>query len=387
MRAHSGLLATLAAAALVAGCASPAGGTRPAPPAAAVAPDAPGGSGARHRFREIAMGVEVTVVIDSADADSARAAARAAFDAVHAADRALSDWSSSSELAMLTARAQQVPPGTPLPAPAILIEAVEAAAIVSAATDGAFDCTAGPVIALWREARARGTPPDPSAIDAARARVGWRMLRTDAATGTIAFSRHGMRLDFGGIGKGIAAQAAVRAAARAGEPRALVSVAGDIAAGDPPRDRPGWLVAVESGLQGMAPCAVWLSRGALSTSGDAEQALEIAGTRHSHIVDPATGAALTVPIAPTVWCADATYADAAATAASVIGIERVAGMCARLAEAGHPVAMRIAWKASPGGPVQVRTDGTFPACVADAPSPGGRGSAVPPPPSGPAAGR
>jgi thiamine biosynthesis lipoprotein len=64
---------------------------------------------------------------------------------------------------------------------------------------------------------------------------------------------------------------------------------------------------------------VLLARGAITTSGDARQSVAIGGRRYSHIVDPRTGIGIDGPAAVTVIAADATTADALATAATVLG--------------------------------------------------------------------
>jgi len=71
-----------------------------------------------------------------------------------------------------------------------------------------------------------------------------------------------------------------------------------------------------------------LTHAAVTTSGDAFQAVEIAGRRYSHIVDPRTGLGVAGPAAVTVVATDCTTADALATAASVLGPERAAPVIA-----------------------------------------------------------
>jgi thiamine biosynthesis lipoprotein len=61
---------------------------------------------------------------------------------------------------------------------------------------------------------------------------------------------------------------------------------------------------------------------AVSTSGDAEQHLEIGGKRYSHIIDPATDMGLTSPITVTIVARRGMDADSLATAVSVLGAER-----------------------------------------------------------------
>jgi thiamine biosynthesis lipoprotein len=316
-----------------------------------------------HRFREIVMGVEMLVVIDADSPQQAAGAARAAFDAARAVDEALSDWTSASGLKATLDAAAAVPPGTPVRASATLIDAVERAHAMSRLTDGAFDCTAAPVVVLWREARAAGAPPDAPAIAAALERVGYRHVHADRGDSSLALDRRGMSLDFGGIGKGIASSAALAAARKGGCDRTLVAVSGDVAAGSAPRGREGWQVAIESGLGSLEPCVVWLRESALSTSGDAEQVLVHGGQRHSHIVDPRTGQAISHAIAPTVWSTDPAVADAAATSLSVIGIGGMDALCERIRSAGIPIEMRVAYRETTDGPVLIRTTRGFPACI------------------------
>lgn len=326
------------------------------------APDTPG-TATLHRFREVVMGVEMQVVVDDDSRERAASAARDAFDAARSVDEALSDWTASSGLRTTLDAARAAPPGTPVPASATLVDATLRAGEMSRLTDGAFDCTAAPVVALWRQARASGAPPSADAVSEALGRIGYRHVRANPNTATLQFDRPGMTLDFGGIGKGIASSAALAAARRAGCDRTLVAVSGDIAAGAPPRGRDGWQVAIESGLGSLEPCVVWLRESALSTSGDAEQVLVHGGQRHSHIVDPRTGRAVNHSIAPTVWSTDPAVADAAATSLSVLGVREMDALCERLRASGVKVEMRVAYRETPDGPVLVRATLGFPACM------------------------
>lgn len=316
-----------------------------------------------HRFREVVMGVEMQVVIDDDSQERASRAARAAFDAAREVDEALSDWTASSGLRATLSAARAAPPGTPVPASPILIDAALRAEDMSRMTGGAFDCTAAPVVALWREARATGAPPAEGSIAEAHERIGHQHVHADRAAGTISFSRPGMSLDFGGIGKGMASAAAIAAARRAGCERALIAVSGDVAAGAAPRGREGWQVAIESGLGSLESCVVLLRESALSTSGDAEQVLVHGGQRHSHIVDPRTGRAMNHAIAPTVWSTDPAVADAAATALSVLGISEMDALCDRVRASGVALEMRVAYRETPDGPVLIRATRGFPACI------------------------
>ncbi len=240
----------------------------------------------RHRFTGSAMGAAVEVVVDetldAAGRERARVAARAALVELERLDFVLSDWKASSELSALNrSAAARVPAGSDLRA--VLARALEVADV----TDGLFDPTIAPLVRLWRESRATRLLPDAAALEGAVACVGWRALAIDG--GDIVRLESPRELDFGGIGKGYGAVRAVEAARLAGAPRVLVAVAGDIAAGDAPRDGRGWSVEIAAESPTLAAERVVLENGAVSTSGGSMQWVEIDGTRYAHIVDPRTG--------------------------------------------------------------------------------------------------
>jgi thiamine biosynthesis lipoprotein len=128
-----------------------------------------------------------------------------------------------------------------------------------------------------------------------------------------------MQLDVGGIAKGYSADEALKALRRAGLERALVAIGGDIAVGKPPPGKRGWTIAIaplDSSAAKQPP--VLLQNAAISTSGDAEQFVELGGVRYSHIVDPRTGQALTGRRSVTVVAPRGIDADSLATAVSVM---------------------------------------------------------------------
>jgi thiamine biosynthesis lipoprotein len=135
-----------------------------------------------------------------------------------------------------------------------------------------------------------------------------------------------MKLDLGGIAKGFAADEALKVLKAQGFSRALVAAAGDIAVGDPPPDKPGWTVEVQAlrtagGEEGPNP-TLHLVRRNISTSGDAEQFVEIGGVRYSHILDPRTGLGVIGRSSATVVADDGTSAECLAKIISILGPDR-----------------------------------------------------------------
>jgi thiamine biosynthesis lipoprotein len=264
---------------------------------------------AEHRFEvsRLLMGVETRIVLFAPDEPRALAAAGAAFDEIARHEQILSDWRADSELSQLSQRAGS----GPVPVSPELYDLLAQARRVAAATDGAFDPTVGPLVALWRTSRGTGRLPAPEELARARVLVGWRHLELDESARTVALAIPSMRLDLGGIAKGDACQRALEVLARAGIERTLVQMGGDLACGAPPPGRDGWDIDV-------AGQRVLVARTSVATSGDAEQHVVIDGVRYGHVVDPRTGLGATSLRQVTIAAADGAVADALSTAVSLL---------------------------------------------------------------------
>lgn len=265
------------------------------------------------------MGTLVKITLYVADEDEARAAFAAAFSRIRALDDTLSDYKPESELNRITTSGV----GTPVGASRDLIRVLAASQDLATATGGAFDITQGPVIRLWREARAAERRPDETALGEAASRSGYQKLHVDRAAGTVTVDTAGMRLDAGGIGKGYAASEALAVLTARGVRSALVAVSGDLAFSSAPPGARGWRVQLHSvDLASEVPTVVELTNAAVSTAGASEQHLDAGGRRYSHIVDPATRTGLTDDITVTVVATHGLDADGLDTAVSVLGVER-----------------------------------------------------------------
>lgn len=287
------------------------------------------------------MGTMVRIVLYAADAAAARGAADAAFARVAALDETLSDYRDTSEVT----RVSRASGGGPTPVSDDLFRVLRASQSMARATGGAFDATAGPLTLLWRAARRRSELPDAGRLDAALGCVGYDRMELDEVDRTVRLKATGMQLDLGGIAKGFAADEAVIVLGGRGIGRALVAAGGDIVGSDAPPGQDGWHVAI-AGDGARAGGSVLIRNGAVSTSGDAEQFLEVAGVRYSHIIDPRTGRAVTGRSSVTVVARTGMTADSLATAVSVMGpgtglavVDGIAGAAARMTrieEDGRP---------------------------------------------------
>jgi thiamine biosynthesis lipoprotein len=252
---------------------------------------------------------------------------------------------------------EQQPAGTAVAVSAELFAVLERSQRLAAASGGAFDVTAGPIVRLWREVRRTGQPPtDRDRADALR-RTGYTKLELNPVHRTVTLRAAGMQFDLGGIAKGYAADEALAVLARLGLPHAMVAAGGDLALGDAPPGTAGWKVELAPfGRSASDALTVVVANAGVSTSGDVEQFVEIAGTRYSHVVDPRTALGLTAPIAVTIIAPEATLADGLATACSVLA----AGADEQLAACLDPAARAILHRRGPDGRVRRETIGAGP---------------------------
>lgn len=288
------------------------------------------------------MGVPWTITVYGPSRAGAAEAVGAAHDEVARLERILSDYDPASELCRLSAAA---PTGKPVPVSDDLWRVLSRAVALRDASGGGFDPAVGPLTSLWRQARRTGQLPATDRLAAARAAVGGEALVLHPDTQAVSLTRPAMRLDLGGIGMGDAIDRAIDTIRRHGIMIAMVDASGDIAVCGSPPGKPGWRIAMAPlGRRSADRSDLMLVDAAVTTSGDAFQAVTINGVRYGHVVDPRTGLGIVGPAAVTIIAPDATTADALATAALVLGHE--AGL--RLVTTMPGCSARFVWKDETG---------------------------------------
>jgi thiamine biosynthesis lipoprotein len=274
----------------------------------------------RFEFSQTEMAVPMELVLYAPDKVSATKASEAVFARLHQLNSIMSDYDAETELSKLSSTSGS---GKAIPVSEDLWAVLTQAKAVSEKSDGAFDVTIGPVVRLWRRARRQHELPRPDQIQKAMQSVGYRAMRLVPEQRAVELLKPGMRLDLGGIGKGYAVGQAMAVLRSHGIASAMFVAGGDMAVSDPPPGRHGWRIGIAP-LEPKQPPSqfLWLSRCAVSTSGDLWQFVEIGTRRYSHIVDPRTGQALTDHCSVTLIMADNTLADAMAKVVAVLGVEK-----------------------------------------------------------------
>ena len=273
----------------------------------------------------LVMGTLARIIIVAPNRKIAEKAAEDAFAAIEDVDNLMSDYKDDSEISIVNKEAFQRAVQVSEPTFEVIQRSVE----FSKLTDGAFDITVGPLVALFRKEKETQIAPATDEIEQAKSKVGYEKLILDESNRTIRFSVEGMKLDLGGIAKGYGIDKAIEAIQKAGALGAMVDVGGDVRCfGTPSKGKKTWLIGIQDpNLESEKKdnsliLTLKMRDGAVATSGDYQQFVMINGKRQSHIIDRKTGSGAEGLSSVSIITDNATDADALATAVSVMGSEK-----------------------------------------------------------------
>jgi FAD:protein FMN transferase len=269
-----------------------------------------------------AMACRFEIVFNAGEHPQDTEAALAALDLVDEIENRISIYRDSSEFSRLNATAAAGWQPVSAAGFALLETAVE----LSGRTGGSFDIAAGRLVRTWGFLERQGRSPTAADLATALDASGSRWLELDPAGQRIRFTRPGVELNPGAIGKGWALDRAVERLVAAGITSCLLhggssSVRALGRQGPGPRDdHRGWPVGIRHPLRpGVRLATVALADRALGTSGSGTQFFIDRGRKLGHILDPRTGQPAEGVLSATVLAPTAAEADALATAAYVLG--------------------------------------------------------------------
>ncbi len=262
-------------------------------------------------WRGIALGADAELQLLHPDRAHAQRLIRQAVAEVHRLEKIFSLYREDSALVHLNRTGRLDAP------PMDLRRLLSQSQHFSELTGGSFDPGVQALWALYARQLADGRPlpPDPAALQAALARVGWRDIHIDERA--IVLGRPGMALTLNGIAQGYITDRVTELLRANGLDHALVDMGEARAIGNPHSGRP-WRAGIADPL---APDrlleTVDLQDQALATSSGQGTPLDAAG-RFTHLFDPHTGQATPRWRSVTVRAPDATTADALSTAFSLM---------------------------------------------------------------------
>lgn len=268
-----------------------------------------------HRVLKL-MGSRFDITVVAADAEAAAAYIDMAVGEMQAIEALISSWDEHSQ----TAEINRMAGVAPVHVDKALFDLIERAIAVSRLTDGAFDISYASMDKLWVFDGSMQAMPSSEQIAASVRLVGYRHIVLDKVAQTVYLERAGMKIGFGAIGKGYAADCAKQLLMRKGVEAGVINASGDMSVwGCRPNGKP-WTVAITNPFDKAKSCGVFpLAEGAVVTSGNYEKYVTFAGKRYTHIIDPRTGMPSSGLQSVTVFAPKAELADALATSVFVMG--------------------------------------------------------------------
>ncbi|WP_394994808.1 FAD:protein FMN transferase [Emticicia sp.] len=266
----------------------------------------------RFEFSHPQMGTIFRMIIYATDSLLATSASQKSFTRLDELNLILSDYREDSEINRLCRTAgsgtgEYIKVSNDLWA--IMQESVKAAKL----SKGYFDVTIGPMTQLWRRMKRQKQLPSQQQIEDARAKIGIKNIFTNPDNQSIMLKKTGMRIDFGGIGKGFAEDEMMKTLKHNGIHSAMIEAGGNILLSDSPIDSPqGWEIIIKDKKHYLKNCGI-------STSGDLYQFVEIDGIKYAHILDPKTGIGFTESRQVSIIAHDGTSSDWLSTALYLIG--------------------------------------------------------------------
>ncbi len=204
-----------------------------------------------------------------------------------------------------------------------LFDLIYRAKKISKLTQGAFDISFASMDKIWKFDGSMKRMPSDKFVKAAAAKINWENIILNKDNHSVFLKEKGMKIGFGAIGKGYAANRALSIMKQMPIQGALVNASGDLISWGSNSKGNKWSVQIADPKDKNKSLA-WLElkNMAVVTSGDYERFVKFDGKRYAHIIDPRTGYPTTGIKSVTVVCPDAEVADALATSVFVLGITK-----------------------------------------------------------------
>lgn len=265
------------------------------------------------------MGNRFEFTVIAANEQEGNVAINAAIAEVQRIENLLTTFSDLSETSLINAHAGL----SPVKVEEEVINLIERSIRVSEITDGAFDITYGSIDKrLWNFDPDMTSLPDEATALKSVGLIDYRNVILNKEKSTVFLKNKGMRIGFGGIGKGYAADKAKLVLQKLGIKSGIVNAAGDLITWGTQASGHPWTVGIADPEQTDRPfSALKISDMAIATSGSYEKFATINGKRYSHTIDPKTGLPVSGVKSVSIICPSAELADALATPVVVMGVK------------------------------------------------------------------
>lgn len=265
------------------------------------------------------MGCDFKItVIASSEVESKKYIDSAIYE-IKRIESLISSWDNNSQTTLINNNAGI----SPVKVDNELIKLIERSIAISKFTDGAFDISFASMDRIWKFDGSVTEMPSKEKIMASVENVGFENIIIDKQNSTVFLKNKGMKIGFGGIGKGYAADKAKDILISKGISGGIINASGDLTTwGKQPSGKP-WQVGLKNPLN-KDKIFSWfpVENRAVVTSGNYEKYIMINDKRYSHIINPKTGFPSQGIMSVSVFALKAELADALATSIFVMGVDK-----------------------------------------------------------------
>ncbi len=228
----------------------------------------------------------------------------------------ISSWRKSSETSLINSNAGI----KPVKVKKELFDLISRSIKISEITQGSFDITYASLDEVWYFDRKMLSLPTKTDISNSVSKIGYENIILDRKNQTVFLKLRGMKIGFGAIGKGYAADKAKDILIKRNVKSGIINAGGDLTAwGEKPSGK-DWMVAIVNPLNKNKVFS-WLpiNDKSIVTSGSYERFIKFNGKSYSHIIDPRSGYPIDGILSVTIIAEKAELADALATSVFVLG--------------------------------------------------------------------
>ncbi|WP_212744241.1 FAD:protein FMN transferase [Maribacter sp. ACAM166] len=270
----------------------------------------------KHTLKLMGSRFDITVVAN--DSTEANGYIDLAVNEISRIERLISSWDANSQTSEINRNAGI----HPVKVDAELFNLIQRAIGISKLTDGAFDISYASMDKIWKFDGSMTVMPTADSIRNSVAKVGFQNIVLNKENSTVFLKLIGMKIGFGAIGKGYAADSAKDVLISKGVVSGIINASGDMNTWGKQPDNKEWNIAITNPMNKNKVFALLpISNGAVVTSGNYEKYVTFNNIRYTHIIDPRSGYPATGIISVTVFAPKAELADALATSVFVMGIE------------------------------------------------------------------
>jgi len=262
------------------------------------------------------MGSRFDITIVAKDKTTALAHIDTAVAEITRIENLISDWIPETQVSEINRNAGIVP----VKVDRELLELTQRAIHYSKLTDGAFDISFAAADKIWKFDGSMETLPSEETIRESVKKIGYKNIVIDTEQSTIFLKLPGMKIGFGSIGKGYAADKAKELLVSKGVAAGIINASGDMNTWGKDPNGKAWTVGITNPMKKDKILSVFpISDRAVVTSGNYEKFVLIGGKRYAHIIDPRTGWPAAGISSVTVFAENAEMANGLSTAIVVLG--------------------------------------------------------------------